>query len=97
MKLSAQEINAQFLMLPEPEQQKVIDFVLARQIKRLKKPSKPLNQTIPQTEDEKELSPLYKAFEQAGFIGCMETDEQLSTTYKDKIDFASKYNIETAE
>lgn len=90
MNLSAQDINAQFLMLPEPEQQKVIDFILAQQ-------TIPLNKTTPQPEGETELSPLYQAFEQAGFIGCMETDEQLSSTYKDKIDFASKYNIGAAE
>lgn len=29
MNLSAQEINSQFLMLPEQEQQKVVDFILA--------------------------------------------------------------------
>ncbi len=30
MNLSAPEINSQFLMLPEQEQQKVVDFVLAQ-------------------------------------------------------------------
>lgn len=32
---------------------------------------------------------LQSAFEEAGLIGCLETDEQLSTTYKDKLNFAS--------
>lgn len=35
-------------------------------------------------------SPLFQALEAAGFVGCIETDEQLSTTYKGKIDFSSK-------
>lgn len=34
MNLSAQEFNSQFLMLPEQEQQKVIDFVLKKYIKK---------------------------------------------------------------
>ena len=85
MNLSAQEINSQFLMLPEQEQQKVIDFVLAQQTKYVRKRLKPINETsLLETQD---VSPIYKAFEQAGLIGCIETDEQLSTTYKDKIDF----------
>lgn len=34
MNLSAQEFNSQFLMLPEQEQQKVIDFVLKKYIRK---------------------------------------------------------------
>lgn len=34
MNLSAQELNAQFLMLPEQEQQKVIDFILKKYLKK---------------------------------------------------------------
>ena len=41
--------------------------------------------------EEKYVSPLYKALEEAGFVGCIETDEQLSTTYKQKLDFSRKY------
>ena len=31
-----------------------------------------------------QVSSLYQAFDEAGLIGCIETDEQLSTTYKGK-------------
>lgn len=41
--------------------------------------------------EEEYVSPLYKALEEAGFVGCIETDEQLSTTYKQKLDFSRKY------
>jgi Skp family chaperone for outer membrane proteins len=37
------------------------------------------------------VSSIYKAFDEAGLIGCIETDEQLSTTYKEKIDFSFKH------
>lgn len=35
-------------------------------------------------------SPLYKALDAIGFIGCIDIDEQLSTTYKQKLDFSDK-------
>jgi hypothetical protein len=35
-------------------------------------------------------SPFYRAMKDAGFIGCIETDEQLSTTYKNQLDFSTK-------
>lgn len=38
---------------------------------------------------------LQSAFEEAGLIGCLETDEQLSTTYKDKLNFAAKHSTPT--
>ena len=38
-----------------------------------------------------QVSPIYKAFDEAGLIGCIETDEQLSTSYKEKIDFSHKH------
>jgi|GEM_PF-1919419 len=46
---------------------------------------------IKQASTNTEFSPIYQAFEQAGLIGCIETDEQLSTTYKDKLDFSFKH------
>jgi hypothetical protein len=39
---------------------------------------------------ENEPSPLFQAFESAGLIGCIATDEELSTTYKQKLDFSDK-------
>ena len=43
-----------------------------------------------ETSAENPPSPIYQAFDEAGLIGCIETDEQLSTTYKEKLDFSSK-------
>ena len=42
-------------------------------------------------EEKSEPSPLYRAFEEAGLIGCIETNEQLATTYKQKLDFSHKH------
>jgi len=35
-------------------------------------------------------SALFQALEAAGIVGCMATDEQLSTTYKNALDFSVK-------
>jgi len=37
-----------------------------------------------------ENSPLFQAFDSAGLIGCIATGEELSTTYKQKLDFSNK-------
>lgn len=41
-------------------------------------------------ESTQDATPLYQALEDIGFIGCINTDEQLSTSYKDKLDFSDK-------
>jgi hypothetical protein len=35
-------------------------------------------------------SPIFQALSDAGFVGCIETKEQLSTSYKQHIDFSAK-------
>lgn len=35
-------------------------------------------------------SPLYQALDMIGFIGCIDSDEELSTTYKQQLDFSDK-------
>ena len=87
--------------LPEQAQQEALDFVEFLQNKFSKKSLNPIHETALATDwhrteeseawekqQEKNVSPIYQAFEQAGLIGCIETDEQLSTTYKEKLDFS---------
>lgn len=40
----------------------------------------------PSTED----SAFFQALQAAGFVGCVETDEQLATLYKNRLDFSAK-------
>lgn len=35
-------------------------------------------------------SPFFQALNDAGFVACIETNEQLSTAYKDELDFSDK-------
>ncbi|MGD0959632.1 MAG: hypothetical protein ABSB19_07485 [Methylomonas sp.] len=37
-----------------------------------------------------ETSLIYQAFDAAGLIGCISTSEELSTTYKEKMNFSNK-------
>lgn len=39
-------------------------------------------------------SPLFQALSDAGLVGCIETDEQLSTSYKRHIDFSAKVGVQ---
>jgi hypothetical protein len=45
MNLSAQEINAQILMLSEQEQLEIVDFILSQQKKYVRKRLKPISET----------------------------------------------------
>lgn len=35
-------------------------------------------------------SPLFLALDAAGFVGCIETDEKISSTFKGRLDFSDK-------
>jgi hypothetical protein len=39
-------------------------------------------------------SPFFKALSYAGFVGCIETNEQLSTSYKQHIDYSAKVGMQ---
>jgi hypothetical protein len=97
MNLSAQEITSQLLMLPEQEQQEVLDFIalLKNKLDRglLKSNKYKGNLDTPSAQEMPTVPPIYRAFEQAGLIGCIETDEQFSTTYKEKLDFSIKHGV----
>ena len=45
----------------------------------------------PDTSD----SPFFQALTAVGFVGCIETNEQLATSYKGQIDFSSKTGTRT--
>ena len=104
MSFSAQEITSEILTLPEQEQQEVVDFVGFLKAKLIRRQAKHFleqqeSQTYQQSEEDsllkdaidKDISPIYQAFEQAGLIGCIESDEQLSSNYKEKVDFSFKH------
>lgn len=82
MALSVEEIETEILHLSALEQQRLVAFI---EKLRLQKAN-----STPVPTDTSEVSAIYQAFEKAGLIGCISTDEQLSTTYKEKLDFSVK-------
>jgi hypothetical protein len=99
-----QEILTRLSTLPEQEQQEALDFIeflqgkSARKLRNANYQNKTesfrdTSKTQQKVIDEKDISPIYQAVEQAGLIGCIETDEQLSTTHKQKLDFSFKHGV----
>ena len=86
MSLSAQEITARVLTLPEQEQQQALDFIefLQKKLTREKLTSSSqaaansTNQAKPPTEGAK----ILQIMEDFGLLGCMEGDGELSENYK---------------
>lgn len=74
------EIHAERLQALQERLQKPLDEVLAAAIDAAL--------TLPSATDEP--SELYQAMDAIGFIGCIATEEQLSSTYKQKLDFSHK-------
>lgn len=79
----AETIYQKSLDLPEDKAIEVIDFIDF--LKNRSRPAEPGKQT----------KSLYQAFDEAGLIGCIETDEQLATTYKEKLNFSVKHGSTT--
>lgn len=78
-------IESEIAALPPNLRAEVLDFVqFVKQRHGI--PSAHTVSKMPDTGD----SALFQALEKTGFIGCIETDEQLSTTYKNKLDFSAK-------
>ncbi|MDD5321180.1 MAG: hypothetical protein PHD43_11320 [Methylococcales bacterium] len=82
----AETIYQKSLELPDDKAIEVIDF-----IDFIKSRSQPATVVQPISSTPS----LYQAFSDAGLIGCIETDEQLATTYKEKLDFSFKHGSHT--
>lgn len=80
------DIQSEIAALPPNLRVEVLDFVRFVK-KRHGLPSRPEDVvSVAETGD----SPLFLALDAAGFVGCIETGEQLSTTYKGRLDFSDK-------
>ena len=72
----ADTIYRKSLDLPDDKAHEVIDFI------DFIKNRPVLVEKMPVNEQNISSSSLYQAFAEAGLIGCLETDEQLASTYK---------------
>ena len=80
------DLHTEIEALPPNLRTEVLDFVrFVKQQHGL--PTAPAALADDQDEGD---SPFFQALSAAGFIGCIETAEQLSTTYKNRLDFSVK-------
>ncbi len=79
------DIQLEIAALPPNLRAEVLDFArFVRQRHGL--PAAPVA-TTPETGD----SSLFRALEAVEFVGCIDTNEQLSTTYKSQLNFSAKH------
>lgn len=80
------QIESEIAALPLHLRAEVLDFVqFVKQRHGL--PRTPVAQAH---ADDTGDSPFFQALTAVGFVGCIETDQQLSTTYKSQLDFSDK-------
>ena len=81
----AEQIYQSSLDLPDEAAFEVLDFIamLKMRLVHNQSASRPVAVT---GED----SPLFRQLQEIGFIGCRTTDEQLASTYKQRLDFSVK-------
>ena len=79
------QIQAEVAALPVNLQAEVLDFVqFVKQRRGLPRVVSQAANALADTED----SPLFQALTEAGFVECINTDDQLATHYKRQIDFS---------
>jgi len=80
------DLQSEIESLPPSLQKEVWDFVQFVKRRHGLAPTKMEDSSWVESGD----SPLYKALEEIGFVGCIDSDEQLSQNYKNHIDFSIK-------
>lgn len=80
------KIESEIAALPPNLRAEVLDFVRFVKQRHGLPTSSAAVAAAPDTGD----SALFQALEAAGFVGCIETDEQIATTYKNRLDFSAK-------
>jgi hypothetical protein len=80
------DLQSEIAALPPNLRAEVRDFVQFVK-RRHGLPAVPAGMTAaPDTGD----SAFFQAMEAIGFVGCIDSNEQLSTSYKDQLDFSAK-------
>lgn len=81
------QIQSELAALPVNLQAEVLDFVqFVKQRRGLPRAVPKVTSAAEGTGD----SPFFKALNEAGLVGCIETNDQLSTRYKSQLDFSAK-------
>ena len=79
----AETIYQKSLSLPEEKAREVLNFIDALQ-------QQPKHTDVHRIDSQS--SSLLAIFEKAGLVGCLATEEQLSTNYKTVLDYSQKHS-----
>jgi len=84
------QIQSELAALPANLQVEVLDFVqFVKQRRGLSRVVPEAPSTTSASSDTVD-SPFFRALTEAGVVGCIDTDDQLSTRYKSQLDFSAK-------
>jgi len=87
---TANKIESEIAALPPHLQAEVLDFVqFVKQRHGIARVA--IADSNPQNGGD---SRFFQALSDAGFVGCIETSEQLATNYKQHIDFSAKVGVQ---
>lgn len=85
------QIQSEVAALPVNLQGEVLDFVQFVKLRRGVSQAAPEEASASaDTAD----APFFRALTEAGFVGCINTGEQLSTRYKSQLDFSAKVGVQ---
>ena len=85
------QLQSEVAALPVNLQGEVLDFVQFVKLRRgLPHAAPEVASGLADTGD----SPFFRALTEAGFVGCIDTDEQMSTRYKSQLDFSAKVGVQ---
>lgn len=85
------QIQSEVAALPVNLQGEVLDFVQFVKLRR------GLPQAAPEAASDSEDTgdtAFFRALTETGFVGCINTDEQLATYYKSQLDFSAKVGVQ---
>jgi hypothetical protein len=85
------QIQSEVAALPVHLQAEVLDFVQFVKQRRASSQVQPSAMDTP-AENLSE-SPLFQALTEAGFVACIDTDDQCATHYKRQFDFSAKLGV----
>ncbi len=83
--ISQIDLQNEFKTLPPNMQKEVWDFIQFVKTRH----GLPATQKKDSSTTDSHDSSLYQALEQIGFVGCIATGDQLSQTYKSRLDFSN--------
>lgn len=88
------QIQSEVAALPVNLQAEVLDFVQFVKQRRGLPTALPEATRATSAAPDSADSPFFRALTEAGVVGCIDTDDQMSTRFKSQIDFSAKVGVQ---